>query len=259
MISFHFSYFLFYKSQLKSEIPTFASSSSRSCITNNKFFAYYRRYCDDTEEIDIAFSFVPSCSVCDTCTAKKSTLTSTYKVSSFITIKAQLISINLFLHTDGTLNTYLSICSPSVHPAFRLFVVYRRRRFIVVVRPYTCRKSGESLHVIPFFSFSIFCFAFILYIFLFIFIYDFSLHNSDMFYFCEFRYCRWFHRLLCFYRSNYLLYCTTFVVFSHALTISLIYAYVLNSQILYSFICRICIQAVFILTSDVYIKYYINS
>lgn len=173
MISFHFSYFLFYKSQLKSEILTFASSSSRSCITNNKFFAYYRRYCDDTEEIDIAFSFVPSCSVCDTFTAKKSTLTSTYKVSSFITIKTQLISINLFLHTDGTLNTYLSICSPSVHPAFRLFVVYRRRRFIVVifvvVRPYTCRKSGESLHVIPFFSFSIFCFAFILYIFLFIF------------------------------------------------------------------------------------------
>lgn len=171
--SFHFSYFLFYKSQLKSEIPTFASSSSRSCITNNKLFAYYRRYCDDTEEIDIAFSFVPSCSVCDTFTAKKSTLTSTYKVSSFITIKTQLISINLFLHTDGTLNTYLSICSPSVHPAFRLFVVYRRRRFIVVifvvVRPYTCRKSGESLHVIPFFSFSIFCFAFILYIFLFIF------------------------------------------------------------------------------------------
>lgn len=92
---------------------------------------------------------------------KKSTLTSTYKVSSFITIKTQLISINLFLHTaDGTLNTYLSICSPSVHPAFRLFVVYRRRRFIVVifvvVRPYTCRKSGESLHVIPFFFHSLF-------------------------------------------------------------------------------------------------------
>lgn len=105
-----------------------------------------------------------------------------------------------------------------------------------------------------FFVSLLFCIYFCLF-----FIYDFSLHNSDMFYFCEFRYCRWFHRLLCFYRSNYLLYCTTFVVFSHALTISLIYAYVLNSQILYSFICRICIQAVFISTSDVYIKYYINS